>query len=414
MKASKKIIAVLLLIGIALSFASCGESGTGESSEYISLLTRNINFDTIDQQRKIEYVHTAGINPEEIVYTSSDETVAVCDGPLVTSVGFGVCSITLKDADDKLLATCKVNVNDAQLIIKLSVKEYEFFEIGETFKIDASNYDGYSVHSIVEWTTSARDVATVKDGVVTAKGYGTCTITAYNSKSRAYANCIIKVTNPSEPDLTLSLPDGENTVMLDAVGDEFTLTATPFPSAISKVTWQSSDESVATVNDGKIVATGKGRCVIIAKCDNGKNAACLVNVGNTPERNEIPEDLLNFDMHNLGETVQVRNKSTGEITAEFIVISYELEQTLENNVLYIVPKYTCVKVYDIDGEDGRKYIDAEFNLYSERDTHCESRTYRVYEKSVGETFVIGGRKFGINIKQNEPRSFYMTISLLID
>ena len=64
------------------------------------------------------------------------------------------------------------------------------------------------------------------------------------------------------------------------IGDTVTLTATVTPAAATDktVTWSSSDTGVATVDNGKIKAVGKGKATITAKTVNGKTATCEVTV----------------------------------------------------------------------------------------------------------------------------------------
>ena len=66
------------------------------------------------------------------------------------------------------------------------------------------------------------------------------------------------------------------------IGDEITLTATISPSNAlpNRIVWISSDNQVATVQNGKVTAVNKGECDIIAQCLN-KQAVCHIVVNDT-------------------------------------------------------------------------------------------------------------------------------------
>lgn len=61
-----------------------------------------------------------------------------------------------------------------------------------------------------------------------------------------------------------------------AVGGEVTINATAEP--VSDIIWTSSNQSVATVQDGKVTAVGDGTAIITATTPNGNSATCTVNV----------------------------------------------------------------------------------------------------------------------------------------
>lgn len=64
------------------------------------------------------------------------------------------------------------------------------------------------------------------------------------------------------------------------VGKTFTLKATVLPNDANnkKVTWKSSNESVATVDSGVVTGKSAGIAVITATTANGKSSACVVTV----------------------------------------------------------------------------------------------------------------------------------------
>ena len=77
-----------------------------------------------------------------------------------------------------------------------------------------------------------------------------------------------------------------------AIGESTTIEATIKPSELSdeKLTWKSSDESVATVSRGLVTAVSKGQTVITATSDNGKVATCTVTVIKKNENNDEGDD----------------------------------------------------------------------------------------------------------------------------
>lgn len=124
----------------------------------------------------------------------------------------------------------------------------------------------------VKWSTKDENVATVSsDGVVTAVGKGSTTITA--AVGDKTATCQVKVTNPitgiSIPS-TLNLKKGQT--------DTLKVTYSPADGDHGAVTWKSDNEAVAEVNsNGLVTAKMDGTANITATVD-GKTATCVVTV----------------------------------------------------------------------------------------------------------------------------------------
>ncbi|MBO4815312.1 MAG: leucine-rich repeat protein [Muribaculaceae bacterium] len=126
----------------------------------------------------------------------------------------------------------------------------------------------------LQWSSSDPSVAIVSDnGVVTAVKEGECDIFAtLASNTAVYASCHITV---NYPEITLSLD--KDTILIN-LGEETTLTASIMPdnTGLTPV-WTSSDQSVATVSNGVVMAVGEGECDITAKVLD-KTAVCHVIV----------------------------------------------------------------------------------------------------------------------------------------
>ncbi|MGN0546687.1 MAG: leucine-rich repeat protein [Acutalibacteraceae bacterium] len=126
----------------------------------------------------------------------------------------------------------------------------------------------------ISFSSSDASIATVENGVITVKGYGTATITA-TTESGKTASCNVAinrmVTSVSLNKSTLSIKEGETA----------TLTATVYPTnATNKnITWASSNEAVATVSNGTVTAVKPGVAIITVKTEDGAYIAnCEVTV----------------------------------------------------------------------------------------------------------------------------------------
>lgn len=119
----------------------------------------------------------------------------------------------------------------------------------------------------VLWESSDEGVATVEDGVITAKTPGGTRITARADGCSAECAVLVKpaVERVSLSEDALTLTAGE-TAVLDAAAD---------PEG--DVAWLSSDETVAEVSDGTVTARKPGAAAILA-ASGGKYACCTVRV----------------------------------------------------------------------------------------------------------------------------------------
>ena len=141
--------------------------------------------------------------------------------------------------------------------------------IGNTDQLAATTYPE---NQTVTWSSSDESVATVSaSGVVTGVSEGTATITAtYDGCSES---CEVTVKKK------LSLNKNITSIY---VGNTEQLTATTYPEN-QTVTWESSNESVATVNaNGVVTGVSAGTATITATYD-GSSESCVVTVKAVPE-----------------------------------------------------------------------------------------------------------------------------------
>ena len=218
---------------------------------------------------------TATVGPDDatdkaVTWTTSDATVATVSNGVVTAKKLGTATITAK-AGDKT-ATCSITVVPTEVSSITLDNSSASLKVGETVTLIATVGPEDATDKTVTWTTSDATVATVSNGVVTAKKLGTATITAKAGEKTA--TCSITVIPTPVTSVTLS-----NTSASLKVGETVTLSATVNPSdATDKtVTWTTSDATVATVSNGVVTAKKLGTATITAKAGD-KSANCTVKV----------------------------------------------------------------------------------------------------------------------------------------
>ena len=141
----------------------------------------------------------------------------------------------------------------------------------------------------VLWISSNSSVATVAEGVVTAVKAGKATITAKSDDGGKTATC--EVTVVAKAILVESVSLDKTSVELKE-GEEVSLTATVKPdNATNKnVTWSSSNETVASVTDGKVTALKSGETTITVTTEDGaKTAECKITVKGDPAITSLSE-----------------------------------------------------------------------------------------------------------------------------
>jgi len=130
----------------------------------------------------------------------------------------------------------------------------------------------------VTWASDDETVATVdEDGVVTAVGVGTATITATSDMvEEIVAECDVTVAV-----FVTGVTLDQETIALTFGGVDGTLTATiaPVTATDKTLTWTSSDETVATVEEGVVTPIGGGTAIItVTTTDGGFTDTCAVTV----------------------------------------------------------------------------------------------------------------------------------------
>ncbi|MDE5840324.1 MAG: Ig-like domain-containing protein, partial [Muribaculaceae bacterium] len=227
----------------------------------------------------------ATVSPEEatdktVTWSSSNEDVAtVTDAGVVIAVSAGTATITATSG--KASATCEITVEAPFVAVETITLDRNTAKVeeGKTVTLKATVRPVAATDQTVSWTSSDETVATVDSkGVVTGVKAGTAVITAKAGEKTA--TCTVTVTAKVIAVTGITLSQTEATV---EVGEPLTLVATVTPdNATDKtVTWSSSNEAVATVDqDGKVTTLATGQVTITAEAGD-YSAECVVTVSKT-------------------------------------------------------------------------------------------------------------------------------------
>lgn len=129
----------------------------------------------------------------------------------------------------------------------------------------------------VTWKTSSKSTVVVyKSGNIKPLKAGTATITG-TTASGAKVTCKVTAVNSSNPSTDFDLTNSKGTVR---IGKKYSLKYTMNPSASTdKITWTSSDTSVATISSsGKITPLKVGTVTITATTSSGLKDTCVLTV----------------------------------------------------------------------------------------------------------------------------------------
>ena len=280
--------------------------------------------------------------------------------------------------------------------ISINPKSVEL-EKGEAKVLDLSFEPQKAKHGEITWNSSDPDVVTVdEDGYIKGVAVGNAVVSA-KSDEGIKATCKVTVKAPKPQVLELSAQEATINV-----GEtlELTYTLEPVDADTSLLTWSSSDEAVATVNNGVVTPIAEGSAVITLSSAEGVNASCSITV----EDRNVFSLLTNYTIENgtlgsSGDCYTWASEPDPEMGGdrygtmyypdkEYILLIIYAE--LDSSTVYVqiaVPfdkhvPYDVIVVYrNLSSSllDGRGHMD----LYPERFTSKSSLTFAVYEGSSG-------------------------------
>lgn len=191
--------------------------------------------------------------------------------------------------------------------IRFEKENILFSEIGETALLRAIVLPEDADNKDVRWESSNEKVATVENGIVTCKGYGTAEISATTEDGDFTAVC--KVTAERKEILPTSITLDKADVTMN-VGETTKLKADVWPTDADNksVIWNSDNEDIAKVSsDGVVTAVKAGKTKVYATTQaNNLKTECEITVLQPVTGIEMDKASISFTY--IGETVQLTAK----------------------------------------------------------------------------------------------------------
>ena len=244
--------------------------------ESVSLSVSSLTLDVGESADLMAKVLPENATDPSVTWSSSNETVASVNGGHVEALQAGNAVITARAGNVE--ASCKVTVNQPFVAVESITLDKTELSLakGGTATLKATVLPGNATDPSVTWKSNRTSVVSVDNqGNLTAKKVGQAIITA--TAGEYSATCTVTVTTPATG---ISLNYESYTIRPNETV-QLKVIVKPTGATMGEVSWNSSYETVASVDDnGLVTGVSNGVAVITATMD-GLEATCIILVSST-------------------------------------------------------------------------------------------------------------------------------------
>ena len=246
--------------------------------KYIQVLEKRVESVALSEEKldlllQDKHKVTATVTPAdatfpEVTWTTSDSAVVEVDeAGSIVAVGCGNATIT---ATAKSGVTSSLEVLVTEVVAEsIEISSVNNFFVNEPARVEAVFYPANTTIQDTEWTSSDPQIASIDaNGNVTCNSAGKVIFTATQKDVVASKEFEVNI-KPVERIEIQGSSKKENRL---PVGKLMSLSASVYPldATYPEVTWSSSDEEIATVNEnGVVTAISKGNVLIVASTKDG-------------------------------------------------------------------------------------------------------------------------------------------------
>lgn len=244
---------IVLLILVAVFFPKGKKSSSAVTTKELTL--------TSGEKYSLDY------SKGSYTWSSSNQSIArVSDDGEIVAIKNGDTTITIKSNNETIAYKVHVDkVEDSVVITNVKMEKNTVeIEKGKTYDMKVTLTPSNATSTDLTWSSSDEKIATVKDGVITAVSPGSCMITVKSSNGNM-DNCLVKVTGDGSYNPIESIKITSTEVSLyKGTSYELAYEINPKESA-NLVVWESSNNEIATVENGVVYALQKGTIDVTAK-----------------------------------------------------------------------------------------------------------------------------------------------------
>ena len=316
---------------------------------------------------------------KEIIWSSSDESIATVNDGVVTGIKPGIVKISATTTNG-INASCQISVSEKNVTNISLTPLYKNLYVGETVVLNAQIHPNDATNKTISWSSSDESIAKVDDnGNVTTFKAGTVIIYA-SASNGVKKSCNITVSEKIITYLNINLFSTEL-----YVGESVKLDYLYIPDDAQNtiLTWHSSDSSIASVDSfGNVIGIKDGTVTITASTTTGVKDTCVIKVktnwaaGCSLSLPHYPQTLSYFSVSSI--TGQPNVYSRTEITN----ISYKFEESSTNGKVKLTIFFSGEKTYGAQSN----YCKFGWKLFDNSGYVVESGNFLLGGLSTGDKF----------------------------
>ncbi|GHT51649.1 hypothetical protein FACS189440_20920 [Bacteroidia bacterium] len=219
---------------------------------------------------------------QAVTWESANPAIATVDENtgVVTPVSQGTTTITATSVDNESkTASSLITVDPVDPVtgITLDPTSWSLLAENETKQLTATIIPSWADNQAITWSSDYPNIAEVDgNGLVTAKAFGTATITATTVDGGKTATCAVEVMNH-----VASINLEPTSIRFNSTADapvQLAAQILPITATNQNKTWNSSNNNVATVDqNGLVTVVGLGKAnITVTSVDGSKSATCQI------------------------------------------------------------------------------------------------------------------------------------------